>query len=59
VGGTVVIIVLLVLVVPVSIIMSGLVVSGLLGSVLKRDVDLSHEGSELLALSQKDLSAPT
>ena len=58
-GGTVVIIVLLVLVVPVSIIMTGLVASAALGFILKKDVDVSHEGTELLALSQQDFSAPT
>lgn len=52
-GGTVVIIVLLAVIVPVLIIMSGLVVAGLLGSILKKDVDLSHEGSELLELSER------
>lgn len=52
-GGTVVIIVLLSLVVPVAIIMTGLVASALLGQVLKTDVDAQHEGSELLKLSEK------
>lgn len=52
-GGTVVIIILLAVVVPVMIIMSGLVACGLLGWVLKKDVDASHEGSELLELSEK------
>lgn len=52
-GGTVVIIILLAVVVPVLIIMSGLVVAGLLGSILKKDVDLEHEGSELLELSER------
>ena len=68
-GGTVVIIILLSVVVPVMIIMSGLaadaarplvmiIMSGLaasaaLGFVLKKDVDDQHEGSELLALSEQ------
>jgi hypothetical protein len=52
-GGTVFIIVLLVAVVPVMIIMTGLVASGLLGLVLKKDVDAEHAGSELLELSEK------
>lgn len=53
-GGTVVIIVLLAVVVPVAIIMSGLVASGLLGWALKKDVDAQHEGSELLELSERN-----
>ena len=52
-GGTVVIIILLVLVVPVAIIMSGLVASALLGFVLKNEVDAVHDGSELLELSRQ------
>ncbi len=52
-GGTVVIIILLTLVVPVMIIMSGLVASGLLGWALKKDVDDQHQGSELLELSER------
>ena len=52
-GGTVVIIILLAAVVPVMIIMSGLVAAGLLGWVLKKDVDLDHQGSELLELSER------
>ena len=58
-GGTVVIIVLLVLVVPVAIIMTGLIASLLLGWTLKADVDASHEGSELLALSRETFAPPT
>ncbi len=53
-GGTVVIIVLLIAVVPVMIIMSGLAATGLLGFVIKKDVDTSHAGSELLELSEKN-----
>ena len=52
-GGTVVIIILLAAVVPVAIIMSGLAASGLLGWVLKKEVDHQHEGSELLELSER------
>lgn len=52
-GGTVVIIVLLVVVVPVMIIMTGLLASAALGYVLKKDVDTTYEGSELLELSEK------
>ncbi len=52
-AGTVVIIVVLSVVVPVVIIMSGLIAAGLLGSVLKKDVDAQHTGSELLELSER------
>jgi len=52
-AGTIVIIALLVVVVPVAIIMSGLVASGLLGWILKRDVDRSHAGTELLEISER------
>lgn len=51
--GTVVIIVLLVLVVPVAIIMTGLVASALLGFIVKKEVDVKNEGSELLELSKQ------
>ncbi len=53
VAGTVVIIVLLVLVFPVLFLMSMAALAALLGSLLKRDVDAAHEGSELLALSNR------
>ena len=54
--GTVIIIVLLLIVVPVAIIMSGLLASGVLGQLLQKDVDGNHEGSELFEISQKDFS---
>ena len=54
--GTVIIIVLLLVVVPVAIIMSGLLASGVLGQLLQKDVDSNHEGSELFEISQKDFS---
>ena len=44
-------VVVLVIVLPVAILMSGAAGAGLLGWVLKRDVDTTHEGSEQLALS--------
>jgi hypothetical protein len=53
VGGTVVMIVVLVLVIPVGIIMSGAIVSAVLGMLLKRDNDLTHAGTELHELSQR------
>ncbi len=52
--GTVVIIILLIAIVPVSIIMTGLLFSGLLGTVLQKEVDRENQGTELYDLSQKD-----
>ena len=52
VGGAVVMIILLVVVMPVGIPLSGAVVAALLGGLLKRDVDNTHRGSELLDLSE-------
>ncbi len=54
--GTVIIIALLLVVVPVAIIMSGLLASGVLGQILQKDVDSHHEGSELFEISRKDFS---
>ena len=55
-AGTVVIIIILAVVVPIAIIMTGLLFSGILGQILQRDVDKEHEGSELFELSKKDFS---
>ena len=52
--GTVAIIILLIVVVPVSIIMTGLLFSGLLGTILQKEVDRENQGTELYDLSQKD-----
>jgi len=52
--GTIIIIILLVALVPVSIIMTGLIFSALLGRTIQKDVDLENEGTELLELSKKD-----
>lgn len=46
--GPILIAVVLVIAMPVAVIMSGAVVSGLLGFFIKDDVDRTHEGSELL-----------
>ena len=43
---------LLVIVIPVGILISGAVAASLLGGLLKKDADGSHEGSELLDLSE-------
>lgn len=46
--GAVAIIVVLVIVVPVGVLVSGAVASALLGWLVNDDVDRSHEGSELV-----------
>lgn len=51
-GGTVAIIILLIVVVPVLILISGFVVAGFLGWIIKKDVDVKHAESELLELSE-------
>ena len=50
--GAVLMILVLVVVMPVGILVSGAVAASLLGGLLKKDVDASHEGSELLELSE-------
>ncbi len=55
-AGTVIIIIILSVVVPVSIIMTGLLFSGILGNILQKNVDREHEGSELYELSRKDFN---
>lgn len=52
--GTIAIIILLIVIVPVSIIMTGLLFSGLLGTILQKEVDRENQGTELYDLSQKD-----
>ncbi len=50
--GAVLMVILLVIVMPVGILVGGAVVAWLLGGLLKSDVDSSHEGSELLEVSE-------
>ena len=52
--GAIAIIILLIVIVPVSIIMTGLLFSGLLGTILQKEVDRENQGTELYDLSQKD-----
>ena len=52
--GAVLMILLLVVVMPVGILMSGALAAALLGGLLKKDVDNAHEGAELLGLSETD-----
>ncbi|HEX2577061.1 MAG TPA: hypothetical protein VHK88_11980 [Aquihabitans sp.] len=46
--GAIVLVVVLVVVIPVGVLMSGAVASALLGWLVNDDVDRTHEGSELL-----------
>jgi hypothetical protein len=55
-AGTIIIIIVLLGIVPVAIIMSGFFASGALGHLLQKDVDATHEGSELFEISKKDFS---
>ena len=50
--GAVLIVIVLVLVIPVGVMMSGAVVSAALGWALKDDAEARNEGSELIALNR-------
>ena len=50
--GGILMIVVLVLVLPVAVMMSGAVVAAALGWSLKDDAEATHEGSELIALNK-------
>ena len=52
-GGSVVTIIVLAVVVPILIMLTGLIAAALLGWLLKTDVDAEYEGSELLELSER------
>ena len=47
-------VILLVVVMPVGILLSGAAVAALLGGLLKRDVDDTYQGSELFDLSESN-----
>ena len=49
--GALIIVVVLVVVIPVSVILTGAVVVGILGWSLKENGDATHEGSELIDLN--------
>ena len=49
--GAIVIAVIILIAIPVSIMMTGAVVAGILGWSLKETVEDTHEGSELIELS--------
>ncbi|HEX6425949.1 MAG TPA: hypothetical protein VFZ79_20825 [Acidimicrobiales bacterium] len=50
--GAVLIVVVLLVVIPVGVMMSGAVVAAALGWTLKDDADARYEGSELIALNR-------
>lgn len=50
--GAVLIIIVIVVALPVGVLASGALVSGLLGHLLKEEVAKNHEGSELLDLNR-------
>ena len=49
--GPIAVAVALLIVIPVSVIMSGGVLAGIIGYFVQSDVDASHEGSELIDLN--------
>ncbi|MBT6064582.1 MAG: hypothetical protein HOG52_07295 [Actinobacteria bacterium] len=53
-AGVVVMIIVLVIVIPVGVLVSGAAGAAFLGRLLKRDVDSAHEDSELLEVSEAD-----
>jgi membrane glycosyltransferase len=50
--GAILMVIVLVLVIPVAVCMSGAVVAALLGWSLKEDAEARNEGSELIALNK-------
>jgi len=50
--GGIIIAVLLLIVMPIAIMMSGAIFAALIGNTTKNSVDAAHEGSEALALSE-------
>ncbi len=53
-GGAVIMIILLGVVMPIAILMSGALAAAVIGGLVKKDVDKSHEESELLELSESN-----
>jgi len=49
--GAAIIVLVLIVGIPVGVLMSGAVGAGILGWLVKSDVDASHEGSELLDIN--------
>ncbi len=52
--GGIIIVVLLLVVFPVAIMMSGAIFAALIGTTSKNSVDAQHEDSELLAVSEQN-----
>lgn len=50
--GPAIIVLVLVVVIPVGVVMSGAVMAAILGWALKTDVEETHEGSELIELNR-------
>lgn len=49
--GAVILAVVLVIIIPVSVMMSGAVIAGVFGKFLKDEAETTHEGSELIDLN--------
>jgi hypothetical protein len=49
--GAILVIIALVVVIPVSVLISGGILSGIIGYFVQKDVDAQHEGSELIDLN--------
>ena len=47
--GAFTIVLVLVVILPVAVLVSGAIGAAILGSLVKREVDIEHEGSELIA----------
>ena len=50
--GALIMVVVLVVVIPVGVLMTGGVVAGLVGHLLTHEAEVKHEGSELIALNR-------
>tara|TARA_B110000438_G_scaffold295150_1_gene337694 strand:- start:994 stop:1170 length:177 start_codon:yes stop_codon:yes gene_type:complete len=53
-GGAVIMIIILVVIMPIGILMSGALAAALIGGLIKKDVDVSHKDSELLEVSESN-----
>jgi len=49
--GAILVVIALLIVIPVGVLMSGGVLAGIIGFFVQKDVDQSHEGSELIDLN--------
>ena len=53
-GSAVIMIIILVVIMPIGILMSGALAAALIGGLIKKDVDVSHKDSELLEVSESN-----